>query len=116
MSRSCSHDPPTSTTSTAKFLMGRGGASNIVSDDGHTAEFIDEEECRKRAHATERLYDLVPFLLPDFDTNVVCSFVYPGTRQGEEVWRTSHPNPSQQSMLLNAIMTGRRPLQVHRVL
>ena len=63
--------------------MGRGGASNIVSSDGHTPEFIDEEECRKRAPATEGLYDLVPFLVLISMTNVICSFVYPGTRQGE---------------------------------
>lgn len=67
MNRSCSHDSATSTTSIAKFSMGRGVASNIASSTRHAAEFIDEEECRKRTPATERLYDLVPFPLPDFD-------------------------------------------------
>lgn len=47
--------------------MGHGGANNSVSGDGHTAEFIDEEERRKRVPAAERLYDLIPFPLSDFD-------------------------------------------------
>ena len=67
MNHSCSHDPATSTTSTARFSIGHGGASNIASGDRHPAESINEEECRKHALTAERLCDLIPFPLSDFD-------------------------------------------------